>query len=72
MKKSSDDLGGMYNETIKELTIKYETNEKRLFTLSHEKTLLEIDNKQQENKIKSLEKSLRTFFLIKSTNSRPE
>lgn len=54
MKKSSDDLGGMYNETIKELTIKYETNEKRLFTLSHEKTLLEIDNKQQENKIKSL------------------
>ncbi len=52
----------MYNETIKELTIKYESNEKRLFTLSHEKTLLEIDNKQQENKIKSLEKSLRTFF----------
>ncbi len=63
MKKSSDDLGGMYNETINELTIKYETNEKRLFTLSHEKTLLEIDNKQQENKIKSLEKSLSTFLL---------
>jgi hypothetical protein len=63
LKKSSDDLGGMYNETINELTIKYETNEKRLFTLSHEKTLLEIDNKQQENKIKSLEKSLSTFLL---------